>query len=290
MRVALRVEVGTLRGLREGVPNLLRLFDEYRLQASFFFPMGLDLSGLQPLQSWRGRRHLGLAAMGYGTFFPAPDLAKAARDAIHLAQQDAHDVGISCLSPLHWCRQLAHAEKDWVTQQLNQAFQCWEQQVGQPATVFASHGWQVHPSLLQAESVRNLRFASDVRGKHPFLPVLGDVTGTVVQIPTTLPTLAEIMKRPEVDATNVHEYLYSESCHLLPAGHVYTARAEHEGMEYIELMEKLMVMWKGQEGALRNLNNIYEELDLSILPRHQIGWGKVKGESGPMAMQSLESA
>ena len=48
MRVALRVDVGSLRGLREGVPNLLRLFGQYRVRASFFFPLGRDFSGRRP--------------------------------------------------------------------------------------------------------------------------------------------------------------------------------------------------------------------------------------------------
>ena len=42
MRIALRVEVNSLRGLREGVPRLMGLFNEFQVRASFFFPMGPD--------------------------------------------------------------------------------------------------------------------------------------------------------------------------------------------------------------------------------------------------------
>mgnify|MGYP000497118404 CR=1 FL=1 len=64
MRVALRVEVNSLRGLRQGVPNLIRLFSEYQVRASFFFPLGHDHAGRRPISTWRNRSRLGLSALG----------------------------------------------------------------------------------------------------------------------------------------------------------------------------------------------------------------------------------
>ena len=40
IRLCLKVDVDTLRGTREGVPGLLRLFDRHGLRASFFSVWG----------------------------------------------------------------------------------------------------------------------------------------------------------------------------------------------------------------------------------------------------------
>ncbi|MCU7937516.1 MAG: hypothetical protein KZQ99_22110 [Candidatus Thiodiazotropha sp. (ex Dulcina madagascariensis)] len=55
MKIGLRVCVNTLSGAVQGVPALLKLFDEYQVQASFFFATGPDKSGRligQALQPW----------------------------------------------------------------------------------------------------------------------------------------------------------------------------------------------------------------------------------------------
>ena len=86
----------------------------------------------------------------------------------------------------------------------------------------------------------------------------------------------------------LHEFLYAESRHLLPAGHVYAASAEREGMQMLDLMEKLLVMWKGQGGSVRALGDILNDIDTGTIPHHQIGWGRTEGGRGQMAMQSVQ--
>jgi hypothetical protein len=45
MRIALKVDVDTLRGTLQGVPALLRLFDRYQVRATFLFSLGPDHTG-----------------------------------------------------------------------------------------------------------------------------------------------------------------------------------------------------------------------------------------------------
>lgn len=287
MRVALRIEVATWRGLTHGVPALLGLLDQYGIKASFLFALGHDLSGRQPIRTWRRRDQLGLAAMLYGNLLLPPYLPAAAAELMHRATQDGHDVGLAGLSGQTWAAQLAHGQDAWVEAQFKLALDRYRQIMGAPPTLMGVSGWQTHPRLLALQSAAGMDFASDVRGRFPFYPVLRGVRGRCVQIPTTLPTIDELLRLPGVERNNVHEHLYAESCRILPAGHVYTARAEAEGIGQLDLMEKMLVMWKGQDGAVRNLTALYRELDRDTLAYHQIGWDTVPGGTGYMAMQSV---
>ena len=288
MRVALRVEVRTLRGLREGVPNLMRLFSTFQVRASFFFPLGRDLSGRAPWQTWRDRRRTGLKAMAFGTLLPAPLLQHDAVSLIRTARQNGHDVGVLGGSPVDWLRNLANAKTDWIHDQCQQVWDVLDEAGVELPIAWATPGWQVNPALLEALSVQRVGYTSLTRGKLPYLPMLQGVRGTVPEIPTTLPTIDELLEQPDVSVTNVHEYLYAESRHVLPAGHVFTAHAEREGQDRLGLMEKLLVMWKGQDGSVRSLDDLLKDIDPGTLPRHQIGWGSVDGDRLPMAMQSIE--
>lgn len=288
MRVALRVEARTLRGLREGVPNLMRLFSTFQVRASFFFPLGRDLSGLTPWQTWRQRDRTGLKALAFGTLLPAPSLRPDAITLMRAARQNGHDVGVLGCSPVQWISRLAHADAGWVR---DQCAQIWnlidEAEIEQPLPL-ATPAWQTNPALLGGLPSQRVSYTSMSRGKLPYLPVLQGARSGVPEIPTTLPTVDELLGQSDIDAANVHEYLYAESRRVLPAGHVFTASADREGLDRLDLMEKLLVMWKGQDGSVRALADLLDELDPATLPHHQIGWGGVDGGERPMAMQSVE--
>ena len=288
MRVALRVEVNSLRGLRQGVPNLMRLFSEYQVRASFFFPLGHDHAGRSPISTWRNRSQLGLSALGFGTLIPAPSLGSEARDMMALARANGHEVGLFGLSPLQWARRLAHADEAWVGQQCETLWSSYLRLGGEGPSALATPGWQVNPALLPELTDTRYRYTSLTRGKLPYQPVLQGKRSAVPEIPTTLPTVSELLGQPGVSADNVHEYLYAESRHLLPAGHVFAASAEREGIALLGLMENLLVMWKGQDGSVRALGDVLNEIDLATLPSHQVGWGHPDGSPGPMAMQSVQ--
>jgi len=44
-KLAIKVDIDTLRGYREGVPQMLDLFDKHEIRASIFFSFGPDNSG-----------------------------------------------------------------------------------------------------------------------------------------------------------------------------------------------------------------------------------------------------
>lgn len=287
MRIGLRVDVGSLRGLRQGVPNLLRLFSEYQVHATFCLPVGRDFAGRAPLRTWRERRRQGLSALSYGTLVVAPAFdADGARLAAEIHNQ-GHELAVFGDSPSRWIDRVAHADADWVAERLD-AIDASYLGAAKHAAGLVSPGWQIHPALLSGLGQRPFTFTSMTRGRYPYLPVLQGVRSTVVEIPTTLPTADELLRQVEVTPDSLHEFLYAESRRLLPVGHVYAASADGEGLGMLPLMEKLLVMWKGQDGAVRPLGEILDDVDTARLPHHQVGWGRVPGNPGHVAMQSVQ--
>jgi peptidoglycan/xylan/chitin deacetylase (PgdA/CDA1 family) len=271
MRVALKFAVLDCSGAREGVPALLRLLDTYRLQASFAFVMGVG-----ELPWWR-------RGLGFGR-----SMQVCAARAIRAAVEAGHEAGLAGLDAGRWRRDAAFADAARTAADLDKACAAFEDAAGRPPLFFAAAHWQVNPHLLAGQVARGWAWASDTRGRYPFLPQLQGVRSGCVQIPTTLPTMDEVLASGAAKAADVHEYLYAESRHVRPAGHVYSGRADREGRELLPQMEKLLVMWKGYEGSVRPLGRVFAEIDPESLPVHQVGWDRVAGRDGYVAMQSVE--
>ncbi|WP_296802049.1 polysaccharide deacetylase family protein [Thiolapillus sp.] len=277
MRIALKIDVPSFRAATVGVPNLLKLFEEYQISASFFFSVEYNAQGkglVEKAVSLLGKRQKPEMTLQEGM----------------LAVADAgHEIALMGFDASTWSKQAAFADADWTSHQLALGMETFEQLLGHAPNRFAAPGWQVNAHLLAMEERLEFRYASDVRGKYPFLPSLHNVVSQCPQIPTTLPTLSELLLQDDIDSDKAHEYLYAESRHVLPFGHVYSANAELEGIQHLEFMEKMLVMWKGQEGSLRTLGEIRRELEPEQLPVHQIGWGAVPGRREHLAMQSVKA-
>jgi peptidoglycan/xylan/chitin deacetylase (PgdA/CDA1 family) len=290
MKVGLRVCVNTLRGALVGVPALLRLFDEYKVRASFFFATGADKSGRRigrSLQPWY--RELDIPSRLYGIVLPPPVIHRRAAQSLRSVAEAGHETGILCHDRAQWLDGIAHADASWTANELSHAIEAYEAVFGEKPGCMAGAGWQLNSHLLRLQELNGFRFASDVRGKSIFYPRLLDVESNCPQIPTTLPTLSQLLAQGGgITADNVYEYIYAESQHILPHGHIYSCDAEMEGMAYLALLEKLIVMWKGMQGGIQPLGRFIEEADLAHLARHQIGWAPEPGGKIYYATQSVK--
>jgi peptidoglycan/xylan/chitin deacetylase (PgdA/CDA1 family) len=296
MRIALKVDVDTLCGTLQGVSALLRLFDRYQVRATFLFSLGPDHTGRALRRVFRSdfpskvRRtsvacHAGLKALLYGTLLPGPDIARKGGDVMRATMEAGHEVGIHCYDQVAWQDFVARRDEAWTRHEMERACEAFERVFGRPARVHGAAGWQVNPHALALEESMGFDYASDTRGRSAFYPVLQGVRSRCPQIPTTLPTLDELIGREGVTEHNVHETVFAESHYVLPQGHVYTLHAELEGMGLLPVMERLLVMWRGSQARIHPLREVYETLDLGSLPSHLVGWGEVPGRSGYLAMQ-----
>lgn len=84
-----------------------------------------------------------------------------------------------------------------------------------------------------------MSYASDSRGCHPYIPVIDGEIVACPQIPTTLPTLDEILAiepgfTPEQAADRIVQLSLA-----IPGDHVVTLRAELEGVKFAGLAERM---------------------------------------------------
>ena len=126
-----------------------------------------------------------------------------------------------------------------------------------------------------------------MRGNGPFFPAMDGIHSRCIQLPTTLPTLDEIIGSDGIDSSNCWETILDKSRKPLPHGHVYTLHAELEGLKLQPVMKKLLEHWTSSGFEFVTLQQLYQSLDQSLLPRETIRWGEVEGRSGQLAIQAM---
>jgi hypothetical protein len=123
----------------------------------------------------------------------------------------------------------------------------------------------------------------------PFLPVIEGSALACPQLPTTLPTLDELIGVEGMDIDQCADYLLRLTADHA-GNHVYTLHAELEGMKLASIFDYLLKGWRSQGYALTSLRTYFETLDVTRLPRHAVTLGTVPGRSGNLALQGAARA
>ncbi len=296
MQIALKVDVDTLRGTLEGVPALLRLFDKQQVRATFLFSLGPDHTGralrrvfrpgfLSKVRRTSVASHYGLRTLMYGTLLPGPHIGRRAGHVMRDVAAAGHEVGIHCYDHIRWQDFVARRNADWTRHEMQHAVDAFQEVFGRKADVIGAAGWQINAHALALEEAFGFSYASDVRGESAFYPRMEGVTSTCLQMPTTLPTLDELIGTDDVMADNVHEVVLEASRKVLPDGHVYTLHAELEGMALLPVMQRLLGGWQEAGATPGTLQQTCASLDRTALPIQPVVWGEVPGRSGVLAVQ-----
>ncbi|MGH8278951.1 MAG: 4-deoxy-4-formamido-L-arabinose-phosphoundecaprenol deformylase, partial [Gammaproteobacteria bacterium] len=156
---------------------------------------------------------------------------------------------------------------------------------GTAARAFGAAGWQINAHVLALEEQARFVWASDTRGTQPFLPAMQGHTYGVPQLPTTLPTLDELVGMDGITAENVAEHLLKRTEQAPVPGHVYTLHAELEGGALLPIFEKLLTGWQAQGYALIAMRDMAAQLDRNSLAVHEVVMGETFGRSGMLALQ-----
>ncbi len=297
MKLALKIDVDTWRGTLQGVPRLVELLQRFDVQATFLFSLGPDHTGRALKRAFRPGffkkvsrtsvvSHYGVKTLLYGTLLPGPDIGRGCADILRSVRDAGHEVGIHCWDHVKWQDSVEHADGPWTETEMRKACTRFEEIFSTAAKTHGAAGWQMNGQALRLTQRLGFDYASDSRGTHPFMPVYRGEVIHCPQLPTTLPTLDELIGVGTLCEDNVHEHLLALTLNPPPAGHVFTLHAELEGMKLLPILERLLSGWRDQGYTLTSTRDIFASLDLAKLPRHEIVRGELAGRSGTLMLQS----
>lgn len=295
-RIALKIDVDTYRGTLDGVPRLADLFERLDVRATFLFSLGPDHTGRAIRRAFRGgflrkvRRtsvleHYGLKTLLYGTVLPGPDIGKKCRAVLRGIASRGFEVGVHAYDHVKWQDGVAGANEFWTRDLMQRAQERFIDIFERPARVHGAAGWQLNSHVPLLEQALGFRYASDVRGSEPFVPAVDGIEASVPQLPTTLPTLDELIGRENLRGSSPVDHLLKQTEVPVCQCHVFTLHAEIEGGAYLPTFAQLLGSWRAQGYELGDLEGSFSRLDLSQLPRCGIVSGSVPGRAGALSCQ-----
>lgn len=291
IEVALKVDVDTRAGMAQGVPRLRAMLQERGIPATFFITFGPDNSGkairrifrpgfLSKMLRTRAVRMYGWKTMLYGTLLPPPPVGSAFPELLRGLADDGHEVGLHAWDHVHWHDMLYRMSPQSVADEFGRGIAAFRAVFGAPPLACAAPGWTATAESLRVQDRHQLRYHSDSRGTAPFLPVMDHYLGQTPQIPTTLPTLDEILGTRELGETPPEEYLLARlSAERL---NVFTLHAEAEGMGNADFFARFLDLVSTRGARFLRLCDI--ALDAN-LPRCAMVHGEVPGRAGTVACQ-----
>ncbi len=294
-RLAIKVDVDTLRGYLEGVPRMLALFKRQGIRASIFFSFGPDNSGkairrifrpgfISKMMRTKAPSTYGLKTLMYGTLLPAPLIVPTDPAIVRRALEGGHEVGIHAWDHVYVQDCLERISKEEYLSFYRKAEALYKDICGRKPTEIAAPGWQLSHAVLEAEQELGLAYASDVRGYSPFMPVFEGMEYGVPQIPTTLPTMDEIYGLPGINDVTIPKAWLDG---MDKEWNVLTVHAEMEGISKLTVFENFLNMAKALGTEFHTLGEYARE---ASLPRGEIVMGTLTGRAGTLAIQRQTDA
>ena len=305
--LTLKIDVDTYRGTREGVTGLVRMLQKHGAGATFLFSLGPDHTGwalrralrpgfFQKVSRTSVVEHYGLKTLMYGVLLPAPDIGRDCANDMRAVRDAGFECGIHTWDHVVWQDNVRQRDSNWTARQMQLAFQRFTDVFGQAPHTHGAAGWQMNPHAFRQLDALGIAYASDGRamladsgalaepGIGPHRLSVDGQTLSCIQMPTTLPTLDELLGRTingeMVTPANIAALLLR----LTEDGrdHVYTLHAELEGQKLAPIFDQLLSGWKAQGYQLGSMADYNERLDRSALPVRPMLWGALPGRSGEL--------
>jgi undecaprenyl phosphate-alpha-L-ara4FN deformylase len=215
VKLALKIDVDTYRGTLQGVPRLVEILRRQRAGASFLFSLGPDHTGraikralrpgfMKKVQRTSVVSHYGIKTLMYGTLLPGPDIGRRGADIMRATRDAGFETAIHCWDHVKWQDGVEKANATWTEIEMRRAHERYVEIFGCEAPGHGAAGWQMNPHALRLTQRLGYRWASDCRGTDPFIPVWNGEIVACPQLPTTLPTLDELVGTDDLSPENVH--------------------------------------------------------------------------------------
>ena len=251
MKLALKIDVATLRGTRDAVPRLLEMLKRRDAGATFLFSLGPDRGGM------------------HGKLAPAPQVGKRCEAVMRAVREAGFEVGVHAWDPRWWSRRVAGADAQRTGWQMQLASQRFQEVFGETPQVHGAPGWHMNVHAFRRTQSMQYLYASDTVGTHPYIPVVRAEIVACPQFPTTLPTLDESPAEKILERTAAGD-----------GDHVFTLHAERDAG-----FDKLLEGWKAQGYALVSLKALASETNLAALPLHSVVERPAPGRAATRATQ-----
>lgn len=292
--LAIKIDVDTEIGTRIGVPNLLALLKELQIPATFYLSLGPDNTGraikrifrrgfLKKVSRTSVISTYGIRTLLNGVLLPGPHIGKKHEKLLRSIKEQGFETGIHCYDHQKWQDGVTEMSQNEIATLLQKALDEFKRIFGEPAVTAAAPGWQANNKTLAVYDQASFKYASDCRGISPFYPKVGEEVYKTIQIPTTLPTIDELLGRPEFPLDSLIAHYYS----LLKTDtiNVLTIHAELEGMKYLDWFHSLLLEFKKHLVYFTSLGKIASSSDK--FSTCEFVQKEVDGRSGKLAWQEL---
>jgi peptidoglycan/xylan/chitin deacetylase (PgdA/CDA1 family) len=293
-RVALKIDVDTYRGTREGVPAMLDDLRAAGVQASFYFTLGPDRSGraifrvftkpgfLTKMVRTNAVKMYGWRTALYGTLLPAPRIGQRCAAILRCCRDEGHEVGLHAWDHVAWQDRLHRMRRPQIAILLERGVEAFADVFGDSPKGFAAPAWFATEDAWELLSDQGFDYLSVSRGAEtPFYPrVRGRVLSTL-EIPTTLPTLDEDLGRDGVTPDNYVEGLLAR--YRPNQTEVLTVHAETEGLAHRNLFRALLERHRERGIATIPVRQLADETREGA-PARDVALGYVPGRAGRVAV------
>jgi undecaprenyl phosphate-alpha-L-ara4FN deformylase len=296
VEVALKIDVDTHQGLGQGVPRLARMLAAEGVAATFFIAMGPDNSGrailrvlrnpgfVRKMRRTRAVSMYGLRTVLSGTLLPARPIALAYPETVRELIRMGFEVGVHGYDHVRWQDHLDEIGETGVSNQIAEGFEVYRAIADAAARSFAAPGWRTNAAALRVLDTMGLTYRSDTRGERPYRCAAGGELFATPEIPTTLPTMDEVIGTPDLadGAAVVRFYLDRFAAGRL---NVHTVHAETEGMGQLETFAALVRELKQRGARFVRLCEAAADLTAAELPVCEVIRTTLPGRAGWVSAQ-----
>jgi peptidoglycan/xylan/chitin deacetylase (PgdA/CDA1 family) len=293
--IGLKVDVDTHVGLMRGVPALAQALNEYGVQASFYVAMGPDNSGravrrvftqrnfLRKMLRTRAAGTYGLKTTLYGTLLPGPLIGCANGHILRWLEGLGHEVGPHGWDHIRWHDYIRHMPASKVEMEIDRFVGAYRFVFDRRPVGSAAPGWQCSEASLLAMYKMGLQYSADTRGVSIFLPIVDGKPLPFPQIPTTLPTLDELIGSPELAGADPADYLLDR---ILPGQlNIYTLHAEFEGMAHMPIFRRVIEGLLARGARFAKLCDLAAEAQRGEIPAGHFEPREIPGRAGFVVCQ-----
>jgi peptidoglycan/xylan/chitin deacetylase (PgdA/CDA1 family) len=227
----------------------------------------------------------GVRTLLNGTLLPAPHIGRRHEAGLRAVRDAGFEIGIHAHNHYRWQDHVHTMSPAAVRAEFDLARTEFRRIFGTEAVTAGAAGWQANANSRDAYDRAGLLYASDTRGTAPFFPRIGGRTFATLEIPSTLPTLDELMGRPEFPDDRIVPHLLAQ---LRPGAlNVFTLHAEIEGMGRRPLFNALLAAVRAADVAVVSLEAAAHDLlkRRAAIPVCALDQATVDGRSGLVAVQ-----